>query len=219
MPHSYARDLKTRVGLYSTLLNRANEPLIDRESLKGFVVAHLVLLHQITRASVPLMEAALDAASRNDCDGVCARLVPYLRRHISEELYHDAWTLEDLAVVGLTRDEVLECMPRSCVASLVGAQYYWIIHYHPVAILGYIIILETNAPSDRLIDDLRRKSGLPEAAFRSHRVHAALDPGHQQELYETIDALPLSPRLFRLITESVRHTAVCLADCHSFLNK
>ena len=32
-------------------------------------------------------------------------------------------------------------------AALVGAQYYWIRHVHPVALLGYVMLLEGYPPS------------------------------------------------------------------------
>ena len=29
-------------------------------------------------------------------------------------------------------------MPSPAVAALVGSQYYWLLHHHPVALLGFV---------------------------------------------------------------------------------
>jgi hypothetical protein len=38
--------------------------------------------------------------------------------------------------------QTLSIRPSANVAALVGAQYYWILHHHPVALLGYMATLE-----------------------------------------------------------------------------
>src|SRR3954469_11408724 len=64
----------------------------------------LIQLHQIIRASVPLMEVARScAADRAGADPVCASLSPYLAEHIEEERDHDLWLLDDLEVCGVPR--------------------------------------------------------------------------------------------------------------------
>jgi hypothetical protein len=68
--------------------------------------------------------------------------MPYLERHIEEERHHDEWTLDDLAAVGIEPAQTLAIRPTANVAALVGAQYYWILHHHPVALLGYMATLE-----------------------------------------------------------------------------
>jgi len=41
----------------------------------------------------------------------------------------------------------------------VGAQYYWIHHFHPVALLGYIAVLEGRPPSPTLVEELIERTG------------------------------------------------------------
>jgi len=79
------------------------------------------------------------------------------------------------------------------VAALVGAQYYWVLHHHPVALLGYIGLLEGFPPSPGMIEDLRARTGYPADAFRTLVAHAELDPRHGDELFELVDTLPLTP--------------------------
>lgn len=213
MPASKSEALRTRVGLISALLSAATEALIQRPELPSLVSAHLVLLHQITRASVHLMKAAYSQAKRARADRICDALIPYLDRHIEEEMHHDEWTLQDLESIGIGRARTLAAHPSANVAALVGAQYYWIYHRHPVALLGYMIMLESNAPSERFVEQLKIRSGLPESAFRTHQIHAALDPQHQAALYDLLDRLPIDSTHERLIFDSAAHTGARLADC------
>jgi hypothetical protein len=176
--------------------------------------AFAIQLHQIIRASVPLMEAArLCAAERADGDPVCAALVPYLREHIEEERDHDLWLLEDLEVAGVPRSDVLGRIPTPRVAGLVGAQYYWLRHHHPVALLAYIAVLEGSPPSESFFEALRDRSGLPDAAFRTMRKHGELDPGHRDDLDRFLDSLPLSTAHERLLGVSLVHTSSALGGC------
>jgi hypothetical protein len=134
-------------------------------------------------------ERALALASG---DPVAAALAPYLEEHIEEEQDHDEWLLDDLELLGRERSAVLARPPSPTVASLVGAQYYWIFHYHPVTLLGYISLLEGYPPSTELIQRLIDASGYPREAFRTMIAHAELDPGHRDELNELLDSLPLT---------------------------
>jgi pyrroloquinoline quinone (PQQ) biosynthesis protein C len=149
-----------------------------------------VLQHQIIRATVPLTEAALARARELD-DPLAAPLARYLEEHVDEELGHDETLLHDLELLGVDRAAVLERMPSPAVAALVGGQYYWIHHYHPVAFFGFVALMEGYPPTPELIDELVERSGLPRAAFRTYVEHAELDPGHRDRLDRTIDALPL----------------------------
>jgi hypothetical protein len=174
----------------------------------------LILMHQIVRASVPLMNAARRAArTRAAADPVCRQLVGYLTRHIEEERHHDEWILDDLAAAGIRRGDVTADIPSPAVASLVGAQYYWIEHHHPVALLGYVRVLEGNPPSAAHIQRVQAISGLPPTAFRTYRRHAELDPQHGAEINQVLDRLPVSEQQGCLIWISASHTAGALANC------
>jgi hypothetical protein len=197
----------------SAPLAAATCALLKKPGLQQLVVAQLVLLHQITRASVPLMEAARRVAESKEDDDVCRMLVPYLAQHIAEEQGHDQWILEDLESIGIDRVQVLSALPSAHVAGLVGAQYYWILHHHPVALLGYMLMLEANAPTMTMVDYIKACTGFPESLFRAHRVHAALDPDHQAGMYDLIDRLPLRASQERLVSASLMHTGECMADC------
>ena len=171
--------------------------------------------HCIIRASVPLMETARERAEKMaEGDAVAAALAGYLEEHIAEELHHDEWLLDDLEVIGVSRARVLARPPVPSVAALVGAQYYWVLHYHPVAVLGYVAVLEGYPPSLHLIDDLMASTGYDASAFRTLRVHAELDPGHGAELDELLDSLPLTREQSAVIGLSGIHTVSALTRAY-----
>jgi hypothetical protein len=123
-----------------------------------------------------------------------APLARFLELHVDEELGHDETLLDDLALLDHARDAVLERMPSPAVASLVGAQYYWIFHHHPIAFLGYVGVMEGYPPTDELVNTLVERTGFPREAFRTFSEHGELDPGHRDHLDRTLDALPLTER-------------------------
>jgi len=217
MPRSRSQALRTRLALTVSLLGAATQRLLDRPELPELIPAYLLLIHQMIRASVPLMETARREAMRRDDDPVCRGLGDYLARHIEEEMHHDLWTAEDLESIGFERARIFGTHPPASVASLVGAQYYWVLHHHPIALLGYIALLEGNPPSPQSIDDLQTRTGLPASAFRTMRLHATADPDHTAALDRFIDDLPIDDDQESLIAVSAAHTGASFAYCLSEL--
>jgi len=147
---------------------------------------------------VPLTRVALERA--RDLDE--PELAQYLELHVAEELGHDETLLDDLEVLGLERERVLGRMPSPAVATLVGAQYYWILHHHPAAFLGYVGVMEGYPPTDELVELLLERTGFPREAFTTFAEHGELDPGHRDHLDRTLDALPLTERHEQVIGAS-----------------
>ena len=189
---SASERLREKIELLLPVQLASGRRLFDHKRFAELYPEYLVTMHGIIRASVPLMEAARARASELADDPVADGLAEYLDEHIPEEEEHDEWLLEDLEVLGVAGGSVLERPPSSTVAALVGAQYYWILHYHPVALLGYIAVLEGYPPDPAEIDRLSQRTALPTGAFRTLAAHAELDQHHRDELMDAIDALPLS---------------------------
>jgi hypothetical protein len=186
--------LRSKIALALPPLVAAQRRLDQHPDPAAAWIAFLRAGYGSIRASVPLLEAARDRArDLSPTDPLAAGLVDYLHGHAEEERGHDEWLLQDLQSVGVAPAELLSRPPSGAVAALVGAQYYWVLHYHPVCVLGYLMVIEGNPPDRRSLLDLRSRSGLPASAFRTMLKHADLDTDHAAELADLLDRLPLSP--------------------------
>jgi hypothetical protein len=208
MKPTHSRRLRQKLEGALPELMTATSAVIQHPRFRELYVDFAVTLHQMIRASVPLMRAAhrraLELASS---DPVAAAMVPYLDRHIREEMHHDDWLLEDLESIGVPRAAVLARMPPSAVASMIGAHYYWIHHHHPVAQLGQIATIEGYPATVDVIDRMVERTGFPRAAFRTFEKHTHLDPNHRDEFDRALDAMPLTDEHHEILAVSAVHTA------------
>lgn len=197
---------KIRLVSPHTLSNTPS--VLTHPRLREFFADMLFVLYSTIWATVPLMKEALRVSrERSASDPVAAELVPYFKAHIAEELHHDEWMLEDMETLGLNRAEILARIPPSGLAAAVGAQYYWIYHYHPVALLGYFAALETDPVPASVVEAAASESGLPRAAFRTLFLHAEHDFDHCADLNRLIDRLPLEPRHVKVMSISAMQIA------------
>ncbi|MBX7265712.1 iron-containing redox enzyme family protein [Micromonospora sp. Llam7] len=178
---------------------------------RAVYLSWLAATHCMIRSTVPLMLLATQRCLQAP-DPLTQGLARYFAKHIREEFGHDEWVLEDYAAAGGDPAQVRDVNPSAGVAALVGAQYYWIEHRHPVALLGHIAVLEGNPPNPRLVDKLCASTGLPAEAFRTLERHASLDVRHRRELHEALDRLPLEPWHEALILSSALHTVHAICD-------
>lgn len=183
--------LRRKVDLASGPFGQACARLVTHPRISEVWPEYLIANHAIIRATVPLMETTRAVALSAD-DAVAKGVAAYLDRHIMEELDHDQWLLEDLEMLGVEPERVLGTVPSPAAAALVGSQYYWVLHVHPVAILGYLAFMEGFPPARSLVEDLIRRTGFPRESFRTVVEHGELDHGHRDELDRIIDALPLT---------------------------
>lgn len=205
LAHSGA--LRLKLDLAAGEYDRAARAFWRHPRLAQLIPDYLFLIHSIIRASVALMECARDRATRlAGNEPVAASLAEYLSQHVNEERHHDDWLLDDFQELGISREAVWSRMPSPTVASLVGAQYYWIHHHHPVAVLGYIAVLEGDPPVESRIAEVIERTGLPERAFRTFIKHARLDPHHRDDLNSVLDAMPLTREYETLIATSALET-------------
>jgi hypothetical protein len=184
--------LRRKISLVRPRLQVASHRVWTHSRLRDFYPQLLITFHWMIRASVPLMEAARDR-SLGLRDPVAIRLADYLGTHIPEERNHDEWLLADLDVLGVPRTVALNTTPSPTMASLVGSQYYWIFHTHPVALLGYIAVLEGNPAPIEFLDEVVQRTELPRAAFGSMFKHAALDLQHRNDLDDLLWEFPFEP--------------------------
>jgi pyrroloquinoline quinone (PQQ) biosynthesis protein C len=135
-------------------------------------------------------------------------LAKYYQSHATEELHHDEWMLQDMLAYGMNRAKILARLPSPTTASLIGAQYYWMSCAHPVALMGYLAVLEGYPPSAEHLRELQAEHHLPQGTFRTLLKHAQLDTRHRADLNNRLDQLPLSCKLKSLVVMS----ALCTMD-------
>jgi Iron-containing redox enzyme len=133
---------------------------------------------------------ALDLTERGDT--TACELTRYLQKHLAEEQGHDLWLLEDIRTLGYTDEQVLCARPCVATINLIGAQYFWMRHTHPVTIMGYLTLMEGYAPLTSQLGQIRARTGAPETAFRCLCRHADDDPAHSAELNYTLNKMALS---------------------------
>lgn len=209
---SQSEQLRTKIRLAQPRLDEVARRFWTHPRLREMFPDFLFLVHSMIRSSVPMMEAGAAAARRlGPGDPAGGPLARYFARHAREEQHHDDWLLDDMEALDLDRREVLARTPSTTVARLVGAFYYWIHHVHPVALMGYLAVLEGNPPNLAQLEDIRSRTGLPEEGFRTLVKHAHLDQRHRDDLNDEIDRLPLRPDLSTLLTLACFHTVDLVA--------
>ena len=201
--------VRSTLGLTRPEVLLAAEAFWTAPGLRERYPGYLGAMHGLIRASVPLMqEAEMRCAALPAHDSSGPVLAAYFREHIAEELGHDDWLLEDLAVLGGPEaGDVLAQAPAAEVAALAGAQYYWLRHYHPACLLGYIAVLEGCPPDQAVLERLPGLTGLPPAAFRTLAVHATADPGHLAEVDRLFGELALPAPVGAAVARSAAYTA------------
>lgn len=208
---SHSALLRQKIQLVSPCTAENSPSLLTHPRLRDFYAELLFVLYSTIRANIPLMRAARDCArERSANDSVAAALAKYLDQHVTEEMHHDEWLLEDIELLGFSRDAVWRRIPPLDVASLIGAHIYWIQFVHPVAILGYIAVLEGDPTPEAAVLEAVAKSGLPREAFRTILIHSRLDPGHRDDFNAMLDVLPLTQEHSTLIGISAFHTACAM---------
>jgi hypothetical protein len=219
--HGNAWRLRQKIGLVFPRQAAAAGALMTHPRLKELYPDYLFLIHCVARAAVPVMEAArARAAELAPDDAVAALLASYLARHIPEEHGHAEWVLEDLEEIGGRRADILDRVPSPSLASLMGSQYYWIYHYHPVALMGHLAVVEGYPPTVELVQDLMARTGYSRLAFRALYRHALLEPSHRDDVDAVMDTLPLTSEQTTLIGVSALHTVSLITTAfHELLDR
>ena len=199
--------LRAKLDLAYPVFSAHAEQIWRSPSIRELYPAYLRTMHMIVRSAVPLMETALaQARTRASSDEVAAELIGYLAHHMEEEVGHDLWLLEDLDATGADPEEPFWRMPSPRVATLVGAQYYWLRHHHPISVLGHMAVMEGYHPPAGFAKRLRDLTGYPDEAFRAITRHEILDIDHKRDLYAMIDGLPLGSEHEKMLGISALHT-------------
>jgi hypothetical protein len=204
---SNSTHLRRRLALAESWLDKAARDLWTSPALGSIFPEFLILLYGSMRSTVPLLRFGAECArSLGPGDALARQLASYYGRHAEEELHHDEWLLADMEAIGMRPEEVQARVPPASVADMVGAQYYWAAHAHPLALIGYLLVLEGNPPDAGQLAEIQRRHGIPREGLRTLLKHASVDPQHAADLRDLTDALPLRQQDLSLITMSAWHT-------------
>jgi hypothetical protein len=201
--------LERKLLLVRPIIAARSRQVWDPVGLAERYPTYLMTIHSIIQASVPLMQTALhrlDALATGGGGPPLPAYREYLEQHIVEETNHDEWCLQDLDALGVGRAAALNAVPTPEVADHVGSQYFWILHTHPVALLGHMAVMEGFPPTAEVLDRLSVAIGRPEA-LRCVAHHAVADPTHSREIFDLVASLGLPRRLESLIGLSALNTA------------
>jgi hypothetical protein len=202
-----SKRLAEKFALAYPVMLAASTALWSHPQARALYPHYLKHMHMVVRSSVNLMrEAAELLHTRHPGDPISTPLATYLQHHLKEEKGHDEWLIADYVCTGHEVADLLSAVPPPCVANLVGAQYYWMKHHHPVAVLGHIAALEFHHPPQGFARHLSQVTGYPTPCFRTIERHERLDVAHKAELVTLIDALPMTPAQEALMGLSGLHT-------------
>lgn len=199
--------LEGKLDLVKPSLQEAAHRLWNVTDAREIYPLYLEQMHMVVRSGVSLMQTAVNMARKlpQDC-AIKTPLINYLEKHIDEEKGHDVWLLEDYEATGNDPDCLISKIPSSHVANMAGAQYYWIIHHHPVMVMGHLAALELNHPPAGFSTYLAQLTGYPTDAFRAIARHEKLDLVHKKEILSLIDELDLTRQEEVAIGVSGLHT-------------
>lgn len=164
-----AADIRLEVAL--ALQSYPQPDLHDRVQF----AANLRFVYHIIRASETLLRLASQLATGD--------LQAYYKAHLAEESGHDEWLFRDLQEAG----EAVFPIPESAI-ELAGAQYFYLLHVSPAALLGYMVLLEGFPMTMDRVEELEILHGT--ALCRTLRYHAEHDVEHFADLAAVVDAQP-----------------------------
>jgi len=193
--------IRAKIGLFGRRLGHTAHAFWTHPQFPKIYREYIYQSHSIIRASVPLMQAAEQACQlpAHAGDPALQGFGRYLRHHIPEETGHHEWILDDGEAMGLSRQAILERLPKESATQLVGVQYYWIQHYSPIALAGFIATMEGGPPPAKFFKEVAARNHLPLKCFSSFLYHAKIDPRHKRDLDAVLDSLPLTPAQLELI--------------------
>lgn len=141
-------------------------------SKKDNFLKNLRFMYHLMVASEDLLKEAIPISK--------GWLNDYYVSHIEEERGHAKWLYDDLK--GDVGDYDLTA------AACAGTQYYLIKHVHPIALLGYMSVLECHPMNLEIVSELEKLHG--KELCRCLRFHAENDVFHGADLEKILGKVP-----------------------------
>lgn len=131
----------------------------------------------------------LMALGASRCVSTHPELAGYLLQHAGEEQGHDAWALRDLRELGVEEAEALATRPVPACSALVGYTHFLAGHANPVALFGWMYVLEAvgNDLGTLAGTQLAEALGDRSSAVRFVAGHGLADVDHTAEITTQIE--------------------------------
>jgi pyrroloquinoline quinone (PQQ) biosynthesis protein C len=161
------------------MFRRLQGTSLDRNTYAGY----LVNVYHYARHSPHVISLAGSRAVQSN-----PRLAAYLMRHATEEIGHERWAHSDLLRLGLTEDQIRASRPGTYCTSMIGMEYFVAGHWNPLALFGWLFVLEAlgddvgHFVAGRLDSSLR----LDSSATYFLRAHGTADHDHIRDIVEAI---------------------------------
>jgi thiaminase len=142
---------------------------------KGVYLAFLGQAYHHVKHTVPLLMA---------CGARLPDHLHWLRRaigeYIEEEMGHEEWILDDIAVCGGNAAAARTAPPSPATELMVAYAYDMIQRCNPVGFFGMVFVLEGTSVhlASRAAEAIKNRLNLPSNAFRYLTSHGALDQDH-----------------------------------------
>lgn len=188
------------------ILSQCDEPDL---TVRGIMLANLVFMLQVIKASEGLLKEAMSFEPETDFD---IELKSYYESHFVEEEGHYDWLKADLEGNGV---DITEYPLIRKAVEMAGTQYYLIKHEHPVSLLGYMSVLEGFPMSEEKLEMLERAHG--KSLLKTLRYHVENDIEHRKHLFEIVDHVPEELKVY--VRQSAIQAAIYISEItHEWVN-
>jgi len=115
-------------------------------------------------------------------------LAQYLLHHALEELGHDQWALDDLQALGIAEADIRKSRPVPSCAAMIGYEYYIAGYGNPVALFGWLFVLEAMGDDlgHMVAEGFKEGLELPEGV-KFLAGHGEADEEHTRDIIEHIE--------------------------------
>ena len=172
-----------RAGLLTApIINKALSGTITLDEYIGF----LTQAYHHVKHTIPLL-MAVGARLPEEKEWLRTAIAEY----IEEELGHQEWILNDIAVCGADKEAVRNGKPAYATEIMVAYAYDLANRVNPLGFFGMVHVLEGTSitTADNAASGIQKALNLPEEAFTYLRSHGALDIEHVKFFESLMDQI------------------------------
>ncbi len=142
-------------------------------------IAYLTQAYHHVKFTVPLL-MAVGARLPESREWLRVAVAEY----IEEEIGHQEWILNDIAVCGGDKEAVRRSQPAMQTELMIAYAWDMVMRRDPIGFFGMVHVLEGTSVNlaDHAADQIKATLNLPERAFSYLRSHGSIDQSHIQHL-------------------------------------